>query len=234
MRVQARDQGRHLGGRPPYGYRLVDAGPHPNAAHARWGRRLHRLDPDPQTAPHVRWIFGQRLAGESAAGIARTLNVLGVPSPSGHDRSRNRHRVGQAWTLRAVAEILANPRYTGRQVWNRQCTDHRETRPGDKSTSVGAVRRWNPRSEWVFSTRVAHPPLVSEADFVAAQAVTAVAAPADGQTRRYLLTGLVVCRDLWPASGRALGARPGGLPVPAWAHQRKPALARSVQAVVLA
>jgi site-specific DNA recombinase len=39
MRVQARDQGRHLGGRPPYGYQLVDAGPHPNRAHARWGRR---------------------------------------------------------------------------------------------------------------------------------------------------------------------------------------------------
>jgi site-specific DNA recombinase len=70
MRVQTRDQGRHLGGRPPYGYRLVDAGPHPNRAHARWGRRLHRLDPDPVTAPHVRWIFAQRLAGESAAGIA--------------------------------------------------------------------------------------------------------------------------------------------------------------------
>jgi site-specific DNA recombinase len=51
MRVQARNQGRHLGGRPPYGYRLVHAGPHPNAAHARWGRRLHRLDPDPATAP---------------------------------------------------------------------------------------------------------------------------------------------------------------------------------------
>ncbi|MEV6600123.1 hypothetical protein AB0M36_25205 [Actinoplanes sp. NPDC051346] len=54
MLAQARDQDRHLGGRPPYGYRLVDAGPHPNSAHARWGRRLHRLDPDPETAPTVR------------------------------------------------------------------------------------------------------------------------------------------------------------------------------------
>jgi site-specific DNA recombinase len=39
MMVQTRDQGRYLGGRPPYGYRLVDAGPHPNKAHAAWGRR---------------------------------------------------------------------------------------------------------------------------------------------------------------------------------------------------
>lgn len=34
--------------------RLVDAGPHPNAAHAAWGRRLQRLDPDPVTADTVR------------------------------------------------------------------------------------------------------------------------------------------------------------------------------------
>jgi hypothetical protein len=38
MRVQARDQGRHLAQPPPYGYGLVDAGPRPNAAHARWER----------------------------------------------------------------------------------------------------------------------------------------------------------------------------------------------------
>lgn len=30
MRVQAVEEGRYLGGRPPYGYRLIDAGPHPN------------------------------------------------------------------------------------------------------------------------------------------------------------------------------------------------------------
>ncbi|WP_239121128.1 hypothetical protein [Planomonospora parontospora] len=36
MRMQAAEQGRYMGGRPPYGYRLVDAGPHPNRGHARW------------------------------------------------------------------------------------------------------------------------------------------------------------------------------------------------------
>ena len=34
MAVEVREQGRYLGGRPPYGYRLGDAGPHPNKAHA--------------------------------------------------------------------------------------------------------------------------------------------------------------------------------------------------------
>src|SRR6266487_1004100 len=62
--------GRYLGGCPPYGYRLGDAGPHPNKAHAAWGRRAHRLEPDPQTGHVVRWIFAQRLAGHSVRGRA--------------------------------------------------------------------------------------------------------------------------------------------------------------------
>ena len=85
MAAQAREQGRYRGGRPPYGYRLADAGPHPNKAHAAWGRRAHRLDPDPATAPVVRWIFAQRLAGHSVARIARALNEAGVPCPSAAD-----------------------------------------------------------------------------------------------------------------------------------------------------
>jgi hypothetical protein len=47
MAVQVREQGRYLGGRPPHGYRLGDAGPHPNKAHAAWGG-AHRLEPDPE------------------------------------------------------------------------------------------------------------------------------------------------------------------------------------------
>jgi hypothetical protein len=59
MRVQTRDQGRYLGGRPPYGYRLIAGGPHPTPSHARWGRRLRLLDPGPVTAPYVQRICVQ-------------------------------------------------------------------------------------------------------------------------------------------------------------------------------
>ena len=94
MAAQTRDQGRYLGGRPPYGYRLGDAGPHPNKAHAAWGRRARKLEPNPQTAHVVRWIFAQRLAGHSVARIARALNEAGIPRPSASDPGRNLHRPG--------------------------------------------------------------------------------------------------------------------------------------------
>jgi len=97
---------------------LLAAPPRPNKAHAAWGRRAHRLEPDPATAPVVAWIFAQRLAGHSIARITRALNDAGIPGPSAADPKRNPHRTGAAWTLGTVASILANPRYTGRQVWN--------------------------------------------------------------------------------------------------------------------
>jgi DNA invertase Pin-like site-specific DNA recombinase len=92
MAAQVREQGRHQGGRPPYGYQLVDAGPHPNQIQASWGRRRHRLEVGPVTAPQVRWIFARRLAGMSAAGIARELNERQIQSPGVYDRVRNPHR----------------------------------------------------------------------------------------------------------------------------------------------
>jgi site-specific DNA recombinase len=110
MATQTREQGRYLGGRPPHGYRLADAGPHPNKAHAAWGRRAHRLEPDPETTPVVRWMFAQRLAGHSAARITRALNDAGIPCPSAADPERNPQRSGAGWTLRTVAAILAPTR----------------------------------------------------------------------------------------------------------------------------
>ncbi|MBB5868089.1 DNA invertase Pin-like site-specific DNA recombinase [Allocatelliglobosispora scoriae] len=195
MRAQVIEQGRHLGGRPPYGYRLVDAGPHPNAAHARWGRMVQRLEPDPVTAPHVRWIFAQRLAGRSVTRIAHDLNDRQVPCPSGYDPGRNPHRSGTSWTLRTVAAILANPRYTGRQVWNRQHTTRGPLDIADDLLGQSETRRWTDLQQWVISRDVAHEPLVSERDFVAAQWTSAVPAPFDGNLNRYLLNGLIRCRE---------------------------------------
>ncbi|PRX10528.1 recombinase [Actinoplanes italicus] len=190
MRVQAQHQGRYLGGRPPYGYRLADAGPHPNPDHARWGRQQQHLEPDPVTAPNVQWIFSQRLAGRSMTGITRALNDRAIPSPSAHDRARNAHRTGTTWNVTTVAAILANPRYTGRQVWNRQPRHYRDdTNPG----STTLQRRRVSRNDWVISDQPAHQGLVSEPDFVAAQTISALPGPVDGNRRCYQLVGVVRC-----------------------------------------
>ena len=196
MAAQTREQGRYLGGRPPYGYRLADAGPHPNKAHAAWGRRAHRLDSDPATAPTVRWIFAQRLAGHSVARIARALNEAGMPCPSAADPGRNTHRTGARWTLGTVTTILENPRYTGRQVWNRQRTDTELADPANVTLGHKPVQRWNLPDGWVISHRPAHPALVSEDDFVAAQDINASRGPVpqdEPVLRRYLLAGLLAC-----------------------------------------
>ena len=193
MAVQTLEQGRYLGGRPPYGYRLADAGPHPNKAHAAWGRRAHRLELDPATAPVVPWMFAQRLAGHSLARITRALNDAGVPCPSAADPGRNPHRTGTVWTLRTVAAILANPRYTGRQVWNRQRTDFDLVDPANTGLGHRQVQRWNLPEGWVISRHPAHAALVSEADFIAVQDMGAPRGPAGPATRQYLLAGLLAC-----------------------------------------
>jgi hypothetical protein len=193
MRMQTVEQGRYLGGRPPYGYRLVDAGPHPNRALARRGVRQQRLVPNPATSPTVKLIFSLRLTGHSAAGIARHLNEQAVPSPSSADAERDRVRVDHGW-LRTVVEILGNPRYTGHQVWNRTSADRATRSPSGRRTSVR-----NEQHDWAISTRIAHTPLVSEQDFVAAQTIQAArhstdkAADADGGECVYLLAGRLHC-----------------------------------------
>lgn len=164
MRAQTRVQDRFLGGRPPYGYRLVDGGRRPNPVHGRWGRRVQVLAPDPVTAPWVRWMFAERARGRTVASLVRELNERGVVCPSGADPGRNAHRSGERWIVRTVAMILENPRCAGRQVWNRSST----TGHGAGGRGSGALR-YNPFSEWEVSERIAHEPLVDDERFVAVQ-----------------------------------------------------------------
>lgn len=100
--AQAQLEGRFLGGRPPYGYLLADAGPHPHPAKAADGRRLHRLVVDEAAAAVVRRIFAEFLAGYSLGAIAWHLTIEGIACPSAHDPTRNSHRTGLAWQKSAV------------------------------------------------------------------------------------------------------------------------------------
>ena len=170
MSAQASIEGRFLGGRPPYGYRLVDAGPHPNPSKAADGKRLHVLEPEPDTAPIVRRIYEEYLAGQGSYAIAERLNREGVQSPSGHDRLRNPHRHGLAWGKSAVRAILRNPRYTGNEVWAKQRRDEVLLDVEDVSGGHETVMRWNPEESWVWSAEPAHEALVTREMFDATQA----------------------------------------------------------------
>ena len=147
MSSQAATEGRFLGGRPPYGYLLADAGAHPNPSKAAIGQRLHRLERDPVAAPIVERIFAEYVAGAGIGSIAEALNRDRIPSPSGHDPARNRHRAGAngAWGKSAVRAILSNPRYTGRSVWNRQRRVETLLDVEDVAAGYRGTMSWNDR-----------------------------------------------------------------------------------------
>ena len=64
--------------------------------------------------------------------------------------------------------------------------------PSVRATSVSGWPTGMPAG-WVISARPAHPPIVSEADYIAAQDASAPRGPAGPATRRYLLAGLLCC-----------------------------------------
>ncbi len=165
MAAMAEIEGRYLGGRPPYGYKLINLGPHPNPAKAADGKRLHGLDLDPYAAPVVQRIFQEFLEGKGLFAIAEGLTQDGIPSPSAHDPRRNRHRSGIAWSKSAIRAILTNPRYTGRQVWNRQRKDEALLDVEDITLGHTTKQRWNAHDKWIFSERIVHPQLVDDATF---------------------------------------------------------------------
>ncbi len=200
MAAQTHLEGRYLGGRPPYGYTLKDIGPHPNPAKAADGRRLHALTPDETAAPVVRRIFAEFLAGNGLFLIAEGLTRDGVASPSAHDPARNRHRSGIAWSKSAVRAILTNPRYTGRQVWNKQRTDEILMNVEDVAMGHTSVMRWNKPDQWITSKALAHEPLIDDDTFTRAQDILTSRGSARGgehkqhRTRHpYVFRGAVDC-----------------------------------------
>lgn len=162
-------------------------------------KRLHWLEPDPATAPVVQRIFADYLAGRGLFAIAEALTRDGVPSPSAYDRARNPHRCGIAWSKGAVRVILSNPRYTGRQVWNKQRKDEVLLDVNDVALGHTSTVRWNHQDAWVWSTEIVHQPLIDTETFEQVQAMlTGRGAQRTTRERhrtqhRYVLRGLLHC-----------------------------------------
>jgi DNA invertase Pin-like site-specific DNA recombinase len=86
-KARAKQLGRHVHGRVPYGYHTPTRGV---------------LEPDPATAPIVERIFRLARQGVNPARIARELNTDGIPAPAGAE-----------WRRSGVIVILRNVAYTG-------------------------------------------------------------------------------------------------------------------------
>lgn len=147
------EQGWNIG-KPCYGYRAEKV-PHPVAKKRAEGRSKTRLVPDEVEGPTVTRIYrlrvDQRLGYRSVAD-ALNEDLVAHPPPSPPDPRRALGR----WSASSVREILKNPKYTGYMVWNRRAT----------TSKSGKL---NPPSEWVWSSRPTHEPLVTKELF---QAVT--------------------------------------------------------------
>jgi len=131
-------------GAAPYGYRPRRVRVRPEGRCPRWRTRLVI---EPAEAIAVKLIFRWRAeAGLDTAAIRRHLIQARCPAP--RDPQTGLEGVWAQGTIRAV---LRNPKYTGRQVWGRH---HRGRRV--------------PRAQWVWSPEWVHPPLISVAEFTAA------------------------------------------------------------------
>lgn len=198
MQELAATTDRFLGGRPPYGYRLADAGPHPNPSKAAAGQRGHRLEPDPVTAPHVAWMFQLYADGGGFRSIAEALTQAGVPSPSAYDPDRNKHRDPRGWSHGSVRAILLNPVYSGVRMWGKQEKVESLLDVEDVAAGTQTRMRWRERDQWVDPDRQTHEPLIPAdvMELVTARAgkgtSSGVRKPRDTH-RVYPLRGLVFC-----------------------------------------
>jgi hypothetical protein len=202
MDTQVVNEGRHQGGRAPYGYVVVDGGPHPNPGKAAEGHRLRVLAVDEATADVVRRIFAEKLEGAGDQAIAAGLNRDGVPCPSMRWPDQNWHRLADGWQGSAVRAVLENPRYTGYAVFGRWKKHEELLDPDDVAAGhVTRFRRAEP-GKVVRSRTPAHPAMVSVETFTDAQLVRRARAAGGLAARRKLERGRRSTARPYPLRGR--------------------------------
>ncbi|WP_204449421.1 recombinase family protein [Actinokineospora baliensis] len=202
MDAQVVNEGRHQGGRAPYGYVTVNGGVHPNPRKAAEGFHLRVLVIDEPAAEVVRRIFAAYLDGNGDRAIANALNRDGVPCPSAARPEQNRHRLADGWQASAVRSILENPRYTGYAVFGRWVKQEVLADPDDVAAGhVTKFRRASP-DRIVRSRTQAHPAIVSVETFTEVQLLRRSKGAGGLESRAKLERGPKATKRVYALRGR--------------------------------
>ncbi|MGW2689808.1 recombinase family protein [Streptomyces sp. NPDC001414] len=144
-------------GYPPYPYVAVLDKSAPRQEGGRFGpaRPKKKLTPHPDPRRFDAAREMHRLRREEHLTTPDIVTALA----SGPDR----YPIDTRWTVNLVNGLLSNPKLTGYHVYNRKAT----------RTGQAGKSRLNPLSEWIWSPRITHEPVISVDEWKAAQQVTA-------------------------------------------------------------
>ena len=156
----------------PYGYRKSADG---------------RMEPDPETADVVRFIFQLSADGVKAAEIARELFRCGIPTPGEYkaahgNRTHDISRTQGIWCGSTVLRILEDERYIGTYVIGKRAV-----------LEVGSNRsRLKDRDKW-YIIPDHHPAIVDQTTFEQARAKQLRYPQPNKEKRDYPLKGKIFC-----------------------------------------
>ncbi|MEU7317450.1 recombinase family protein [Streptomyces sp. NPDC007083] len=144
-------------GVPPYPYIAVADENAPAPVRSRFGetRPKKKLVRHPDER---RFDAGRELCHLRREEHLKSADILAILSAD-----PDRYPIEDRWTHNRVEGLIANPKLTGYQVYNRKAS--RTGRPGSS--------RWNPISKWVWSPGPVHEAVVSLEQWKQAQEVTA-------------------------------------------------------------
>lgn len=123
-------------------------------------KNKHQMIIDPETAPIVRRIFTDVIAGKSTSQVARELNAEGIPTPQQYKgvARRKDHPPKVMWTHNRILDMIKNVKYTGCMV------NHLR-----ESMEIRAkTQRRVPKEDWIVHEN-AHEAIVTVEEFEAAQ-----------------------------------------------------------------
>lgn len=146
-----------------------------------------RMEPDPETADNVRFIFEMAGAGHSAQQIVDALFEKGVPTPGEHKAAKGKayhdiSRCHNIWQRSTVLRLLADERYTGTYIIGKR-----------EVTRVGGHQlRMKDESKW-FRITDHHPAIIEKELFEQAQTQIRHFKSVKRNKNEYPLRGKVFC-----------------------------------------